>query len=294
MTNHIGGFLRGRRSLFASCRFLWGRWWLFAICHFLLAAAIACAQTRPSFEVASIKPINPEDRRLSFNIQPGGRLILKTTLNKLIGFAYDLKPFQIVGGPAWMGSDLFEITAKAEESAKPDQINLMLQSLLAERFHLVVRRETKEMPIYALTLAKNGPKFTQAKDTDAPVVDFKLPEGAPRRPAITMVRRGRVTGQGIDIERFINVLSSFVGRAVLDKTGLKGTYDLKVEWQPDENQVAMFQAMGVPEGFGAPPPDPLGPTLFTALQEQLGLRLESQKGPVEMLVIERVEKPSEN
>jgi len=225
---------------------------------------------------------------LLFNIQPGGRIILKTTLIVLIGEAYRIKPFQILGGSAWMGSDLFEITAKAESSANYDQVMLMLQSLPAERFHLVIRRETKEMPVYVLVVAKNGPKFTEVKESDAPIVDFKGPEGSTRRPSMTMVRRGRVTGQGIKIERFINVLSSFVGRAVLDKTGLKGTYDLKLEWQPDENQVAMFQSIGVPEGFGAPLPDPLGPTLFTALQDQLGLRLESQKGPVEMLVIERL------
>lgn len=89
-------------------------------------------------------------------------------------------------------------------------------------------------------------------------------------------------------------LSNFLGRTVVDKTGLTGTYDLKLEWQPDENQVAMFQALGVPEGFGAPAPDPLGPSLFAALEEQLGLRLDSQRGPVETFVIERIERPSEN
>ena len=89
-------------------------------------------------------------------------------------------------------------------------------------------------------------------------------------------------------------LSNILGRMVVDKTGLTGGYDLKLEWQPDENQVAMFQALGVPEGYGAPPADPLGPSLFAALQEQLGLKIESQKGPVEMFVIERIERPSAN
>ena len=245
----------------------------------LLAVGLMSAQTRPSFEVASVKPVNPEDRRLSFNVQPGGRLNVKYTLNKLIAAAYDIKLFQISGGPAWMGSDLFEITAKAESSADYDKVMLMLQSLLAERFHLVIRRETKEMPLYALLLAKGGPKFKEAKEP---------PSGR------TIVRRGLLSGEGIGMTAFIGPLSSFLGRSVVDKTGLTGIYDLKMQWQPDENQVAMFQAMGVPEGFGAPPPDPLGPMLFTALQEQLGLRLESQRGPVEVLVIERVQKPTEN
>jgi uncharacterized protein (TIGR03435 family) len=237
----------------------------------------AVAQVRPSFEVASIKPVNPEDRRLLFSIQPGGRVLLKTL--KLIAVAYDVKLFQISGGPAWMGSDLFEITAKAEGSADYDQVMLMLQSLLADRFHLVTRRETREIPVYALLLAKNGPKFKEAKEPS---------------PGRTTVRRGLMIGEGIGMATFIGPLSSFMERVVVDKTGLTGKYDLKMQWQPDENQVAMFQAMGVPEGFGAPPLDPLGPTLFTALQDQLGLRLESQKGPVEMLVIERVEKPTSN
>jgi uncharacterized protein (TIGR03435 family) len=204
---------------------------------------------------------------------------LKTTLIMLIGQAYRIKPFQIVGGPSWLGSDLFEITAKAEGTADFDKVMLMLQSLLAERFQLVIRRETKEMPVYALLVAKGGPKL---KETTEPI------------SGRTIVRRGLMSSDGIEMRTFIELLSGFLGRSVVDKTGLTGKFDLKVQWQPDENQVAMFQEMGVPEGFGAPPPDPLGPTLFTALQEQLGLRLESQKGPVEVLVIERVEKPSAN
>jgi bla regulator protein blaR1 len=94
--------------------------------------------------------------------------------------------------------------------------------------------------------------------------------------------------------RLASELSDFLGRTIEDKTGLTGTYDLKLEWVPDENQVAMFQAIGVLEGFGVPPPDWPGPTLFTALEEQLGLRLDSQKGPVEMFAIEGIERPSEN
>jgi len=251
----------------------------YRIASLLLTAGLAYAQTRPSFEVASVKPVNPEDRRLSFNLQPGGRVNLKGTLNKLVGWAYNIKPFQISGGPSWMGSDLFEITAKAEGTADHDRVLLMLQSLLAERFQLVIRHETREMPVYALLVAKGGPKFKEAKEPS---------------PGRTIVRRGLLSGERIGMTAFIGPLSSFLGRTVVDKTGLTGSYDLKMQWQPDENQVAMFQAMGVPEGFGAPPPDPLGPTLFTALQEQLGLRLESQKGPVEVLVIERVQRPTEN
>jgi uncharacterized protein (TIGR03435 family) len=172
----------------------------------------------------------------------------------------------------------------------------MIQSLLAERFKLVVRRETKEMPMYALAVAKSGPKFKGVKESDPNIADpggrSDLPPGV--RPRFMIVRRGRFTGQGIDMETLAWRLTGFLGRTVLDKTGLKAQYDLKLEWVPDENQIAMFQAMGVAEGNGAPPPDWQGPSLFTALEEQLGLKLDSQKGPVEMFVIEHVEKPSDN
>ncbi len=251
------------------------------IAGFVLAVGIGCAQTQPKFEVASIKPSNSADHRLLFNVQPGGRVtVANFTVKRLIQQAYGIKDFQISGGPAWIGSDPFDITAKAEGSAANfEQIKLMLQSLLADRFELAMRHDTREMPVYALVVDKNGPKFKAASEST---------QGMMR------VRRGLVVDQGISIAGLVDELSSFLGRVVVDKTALMGTYDLKLEWQPDENQVAMFQAMGVPEGFGAPPPDGHGPSLFAALQEQLGLKLESQKGPVEIFAIERVERPSEN
>jgi bla regulator protein BlaR1 len=269
----------------------------YRIAGFLLAASIAYAQSPPKFEVASIKPSNSEDRRLLFNVQPGGRVtVANFTVKKLIEEAYGIKDFQISGGPGWIASDPFDITAKAEGSTSPnfDQIKLMLQSLLAERFQLVVQRDTKEMPVYALVVAKNGPKFKEAHESDPSIADLKNPPGVTGRPRFTIVRRGRVTAQGVDMKSLADDLSNFLGRVVVDKTALTGSYDLKLEWVPDENQVAMFQAMGVPEGFGAPPADWHGPTLFTALEEQLGLKLESQKGPVEIFTIERIERPSEN
>lgn len=269
------------------------------IAGFLLAASTAFAQTEPKFEVASIRPSNSADRRLLINIQPGGRFTAdNVTVKRLIEVAYDIKEFQISGGqggiPSWTSSDLFDITAKADSPANMGQ---MFQSLLADRFQLIIHRDTKEMPVYALVIAKNGPKFKDANESDPNIVDLsKRPDlvAGGARPRFTIIRRGRLTAQGANMALLVSQLSNFLGRAVVDRTGLDGTYDLKLEWMPDENQVAMFQAMGVPEGFGAPPPDWQGPSLFTALEEQLGLKLESRKGPVEMFVIERIEKPSEN
>jgi uncharacterized protein (TIGR03435 family) len=263
---------------------------------FLLAAGMACAQTLPKFEVASIKPSNSADGRPLFNVQPGGRVtVANFPLKRLIETAYGVKDFQISGGPGWMNSDLFDITAKGESSiTSRDQIQHLLQSLLAERFQLVVRRGTREMPVYALVVDKNGPKFKEAHESDPSIADLKNPPGVQGRPRFTIVRRGRLTAQGVDMKSLADDLSNFLGRVVVDKTGLAGSYDVKLEWQPDENQVAMFQTMGVPEGFGAPAPDAHGPSIFAALQEQLGLKLESQKGSVEIITVERVERPSEN
>jgi bla regulator protein blaR1 len=254
------------------------------IAGFLLAASIAGAQAQPKFEVASIKPSNSADRRRLFDVQPGGRItVANFTVKRLIQQAYGIKDFQISGGPGWMGADPFDISTKPEiATTNFDQIKLMLQSLLAERFQLVVRRDTKEVPVYTLVVDKNGPKFKEATEAD------------PNKPRVTIIRRGRLTAQGTDMRIFAGVLSGFLGRVVVDKTGLTGSYDVKLEWVPDENQVAMFQTMGVPEGFGAPAPDWHGPSLFAALPEQLGLKLESQKGPVEIFTIERIERPSEN
>jgi len=266
----------------------------------LVNAPLSRAQTtagRPQFEVASVKPSNSEDRRPLVRVTPGQFTAANVTVRMLIRRAYGIMLFQISGGPAWMNSDLFDIGAKLDPSADMNQTNLMLQSLLAERFQLVIRRDTKEMPVYALVVARNGPKFKESNESDPNLIDLggrETPAGAPKRPQVTKIRRGLLVAQEATMAGFAFQLSDFLGRIVLDQTGLTGKYDLKLEWQPDENQVAMFQAMRVPEGYGAPAPDPSGPSVFAALQEQLGLKLESEKGPVEMFVIERLERPSAN
>jgi bla regulator protein BlaR1 len=247
----------------------------------LLLAAVGFGQAPPpQFEVASIKPSNSEDRRPFFDFQDGGRFTARNIdVRRLIRVAFDIKDFQVAGGPNWIGSDLYDIVAKPPAPANHEQVLKMIQSLLADRFQLVIRRETKEMPVYALVVAKNGPKL-KAADGSA--------------PKVIRIRRGLLTAPQGETRLLADMLSNFLGRNVIDKTGLTGKYDLKLEWVPDENQVAMFAGMGVPEGFGAPLPDWHGPSLFTALEEQLGLKLESQKGPVETFVIERIERPSAN
>jgi bla regulator protein blaR1 len=271
----------------------------------LLAAgstAAAAGQTQspvapPRFEVASIKPSNSPDRRAVFNARPGGQFsATNVTVKQLIQSAYGIKGLQISGGPSWVGSDLFDISAKPEGPVKPDQIQPMLQSLLAERFRLVIRRDTREMLVYALVTARNGPKLSEANESAPSIVDpggRGSPAAGNRQPAM-IIRRGLVRAQETNMYALAYQLSNFLGRTVVDKTGLTGRYDLKLEWMPDENQIAMFRTLGIPEGNGAPAADSPWPSLFTALEEQLGLRLESQKGPVEIFVIERIERPSPN
>jgi bla regulator protein blaR1 len=244
---------------------------------------LAWAQA-PSFEVATIKSGNPTDHRKMFGLMPGGRFSASNvTLKELIIFAYNLKDQQLSGGPGWTNSDVFDVVGKPESSATPEQIRQMMQTLLADRFKLTMRRESKELQVYNLVTAKNGPKLTESKPDEAP-------GPGPRR----MIRmgRGELNGQQMSMGTLADALSKMAGRTVVDKTGLTGNYDVKLEWTPDAGEPQMRSMM--PEG--APPPVADGPgiSLFTAIQEQLGLKLDSQKGPVDVFMIERVEKPSEN
>jgi len=269
----------------------------YRIAGFMLAAGMVLAQTRPSFEVVSIKPSNSGDRRTMFSLQPDGRFTaVNVTVKSLIQSAYgNIKDFQISGGPGWVSSDLFDINATSDGPIDRDKLALVLQSLLAERFQLDVRREIRELPVYTLVVDKNGPKFKEADESFPSIIDLAgrgSPRGGHARPPAMRLRAGSLTAQEVDMSAFAFQLSNFLGRSVVDQTRLTAKYDLKLEWTPDENQAANLREMGVAERE-IPAVDP-GPSLFTALQEQLGLKLESAKGPVEVFMIERIERPSEN
>lgn len=238
---------------------------------------IAFAQPKVAFEVASVKPGDPGSRNVSMLMQPGGRFTTtNASLKMILGFAYDVRNHQISGGPNWLESARFTIEAKADSatpmppgSAGIAQFREMVQSLLADRFKLLVHRETKEEQVYNLVVDKGGSKLKEAVNTGKP------------GPRGLRGGGGRLTGMGAPMLIFVNYLSQQLGRSVIDKTGLKGTYDFTLEWTPDPGQ-----ALAIPAPPDAPPPDPNGPTIFTAVQEQLGLRLESAKGPVEIIVID--------
>jgi bla regulator protein blaR1 len=270
----------------------------------MLASGLAFAQSPPApltFDVASIKPSSGDDRRVGIQFMPGGGLrTTGTTLKFLITFAYDVRDFQVSGGPGWINSDRFDILAKSDRDAAeggPDDMRKMsdaqmktaseqmrakLQALLADRFQLTIHHETKDAPVYALVIGKNGSKLKEAE----------VKEGDRRR----MMRMGRseLNGEGAPIDLLTSTLSNVLGRPVIDHTGLKGNYDFKLTWTPDPGQAGGPGGPPPPGVEAPPPPDPNGPSIFTAVQEQLGLRLESQKGPVDMIVIDKVEKLSEN
>ena len=248
------------------------------------ASAQSNASGKKQFEVASIKPMEPAMggmMRVEMQMAPGGRFIAKgLTLRLLMQQAYGVRDFQITGAPAWASTDRYEINAKAEGGdIGRDAIRPLLQSLLEERFQLKMRRETKDAPVYELVTAKGGPKL-------------KASEAGEGRDQVRM-GRGFVQAQSATVASLANVLANQLGRSVVDKTGLTGRYDFKLEWTPDESQNALVREMR-PDAPPAAPLDSAGPSIFTALQEQLGLKLDNGKGPVEVLVIEKVEKPSEN
>jgi len=274
-----------------------------------LAAALAApllAQERAAetFEVASVRINRTGDRTSFINTEPGGRFIATNMpLRTLITSAYELRSFELIGAPDWTGAERFDIVARAAREfgpatpGRPDPDKLMLRSLLADRFALRVHRETRELPIYALTPARAdgrlGPRIRRSQTGCAAWRAAVPAASGPPQPRAAVGERppcfmrsgyGTLVVNGYPIDELRGMLSSFVGRTVVDRTGLTGEWDLDFTWTPDE-----------PSRAATPPAvDPNGPSLFTALQEQLGLKLESTKGPVEVLVVDRVERPSED
>jgi uncharacterized protein (TIGR03435 family) len=244
----------------------------------------------PSYDVASIKPAKPGDEStLLFRL--GAFTVKGMTLKSLIKEAYGIEDDQISGAPKWVGSQTYDIEAKVDgadaatlEKLSDDQSKLMFQSFLRERFQLKVHSETKELPVLALVVAKGGPKLQPAKPGDTYPDGIKGPDGKPAGHAgMMMWGRGRLTGQGIPIGNLVPPLTQELGRIVQDKTGLTGKYDIELRWTTDD---------AAPDSRSAS--DSPGPSIFTAMQEQLGLKLESQKAPVEVLLIDHVEQPPAN
>jgi uncharacterized protein (TIGR03435 family) len=233
-------------------------------------ALIAFPQTPVEFEVATIKPAPPQPEgrtstRMSSDTDAGKLNYTNVNLKEAIGKAYKVQQYQIAG-PDWIETERFDIVARFPSHSAADRVPLMLQTLLADRFKLTLHRETKELPKYALVVGKSGAKFKTAES------ETGISSNSSRT-------HWHVTAK-VSMRRFAEFLSDEAGRPVVDQTGLSGSYELTLDWAPDD----------------APANDATaGPSLFTALQEQLGLKLDSTKGPVEMLVIDHADRtPSDN
>lgn len=266
------------------------------ICAASLAIpALVRAQTqsasRSEFEVASIRPSRPNTSS-GFGVGDGKASESNVTLKVLIGFAYRLQQYQILGGPGWVSSDRFDIEARAADpKTPPDQVRLMLQSLFRDRFKLAVHHETRQSNVYALVVAKGGPKIKLSADQTSPDVNGPSPPGAGPNHGAIRIGAGSMIGNAVPLSRFTNLLSQRLDHVVIDETNLHGRFDLRLQWTPDIGDNPLS-----PTGDALPAAsaDASAPSIFTAIQEQLGLKLETAKGPVDFLVIDHVEKPSEN
>lgn len=246
------------------------------------AASTQTAQREPAFEVASIKPTGPNPNGSRYNLDLGRMTAENWTLRSYITIAFGLKSYQISGVTGWMDADHYDIVATLEDAGESglagddprlrqkqlaERFRLALQTLLAERFHLKIHRETKMLPGYALLVAKSGLKLT-------PIVSKDVPN---------MHSDGRkLTAERWSMGRMADFLASQLNQPVIDQTHVEGIFNLKLEWSPED--------LG---GHASSNPSQ-APSIFTAIQEQLGLKLEPQKAPVEVVVVDSAERPSEN
>ena len=282
----------------------------------VFAAARPFAQGPPAerFEVASVKPNKEPVTLISANTEPGGRLVAtQQTLRNLNALAYKVRISQVISGPSWIDTDRFDVNAKAARELPPfnpndeiGPIERMLQSLLADRFKLVAHRETREMPIFALVVARSdrrlGEKLKPASVDCAAQFAERARAGQPGplmtgdRPTCGMaVSPWSIRIGGGPLSQLTMVLTQMTNRFVVDQTGLTGNFDVDLQWTPQGllmNRPIGGDGPSAGPPVPVPPPNANGATLETAVQEQLGLKLDPRRGPVPVLVIERAEQPA--
>jgi uncharacterized protein (TIGR03435 family) len=254
----------------------------------------------PEFTVASIKPDKSGPGMVRLMFTPDGFSATNVSLQMILREAYGVEDDEIIGAPSWVKSDNFDIEAKVDGSDVDqlgklgfEQRKLMFRPLLADRFKLKFHYETRELPVYVLTIAKNGPKLKESQPDPAGPPG---PAGMRGKHMMRLMGMGHLEAQGISVTLLTHELSRQLGRTVIDKTGLTGNYDFGLQWTPDLGTGPTFKGPqgGPSAGDNGAAPDASGPTIFTAIQEQLGLKVESQKGPVRVMVIDHVEPPSAN
>lgn len=252
------------------------------------ATATSSGLKVPQFDVASVKKNKSDSHMMRIMMKTDGFACENISLKTLISNAYGIRQDLISGGPGWAETEGFDVDAKV---AGPDvdtykklttkERQSVLEALLVERFHLKVHLENKVLPIYDLVIAKGGVKLKQLPAIDEAAEEAK-PEEQRRERGSFSTGPGRFDGRGVDFHNFVENLAYIAERTVIDKTGLSGIYNINLNWTPED--AAPSADAGVEPGA----------SLFTALQEQLGLKLESSKGPVETIVIDRADPPSEN
>jgi len=276
-------------------------WWrhglLVAGCVIAVDPCVLVAQTTPMFEVATVRPTDPNNSERGLMMSDDKFEAQGQTLRRMIVFAYGLNMGsgeQVVGGPSWVGSALFDVQAKEDEETVArlktmsgndgaDVVRGMVRELLAERFRLTIHRETRELPVYAMTVARGGLKMT-VMAPDAPNPNDAESAKKPRASGIQQNGIGELQGINVTAGILATVLGrqpEIGGRLVQDRTGLTGRYNFTLKWAPDA-------------GMNGDRTEGAGVSLFTALQEQLGLKLEATKGPVDVVVIDSVEMPTGN
>jgi uncharacterized protein (TIGR03435 family) len=256
----------------------------------LVAVALAATlhaqapETTPTFEVAVINRVRETPLRGMFGRLPGGNYVVPaSTVVQLVGSAYGVPSERVLGAPRWATGDLYEVHAKARGNPTGAETTRMLQSLLRDRFKLAVREELRDYPVYELRVARADRRL--GSRIQASPIDCSDPESRRRGEALpvanglpqhcfTQASGGRVTASGLTLERFAPQLTGPAGRTVLDRTGLAGGFDIDLEWSADSS--------------------PEKPSIFTAVQEQLGLTLESATAPLAVIVVDRVERPTGN
>jgi bla regulator protein blaR1 len=259
----------------------------------LVRMLYAQTQSNPSFEVASVKPNKSGDQASSSFVLPGSRYTATNVpLRTLVKSAYGLHDTQLVGGPNWINTERFDIRAKAEgyitASAFRDQARLMLRPLLADRFKLVLRRERRDLPVYALVKAGTGfgPQIRRTEPRQCNELAVAVPPapggaepGIPLICGAEVYRAGHLAARSMALSNLVLNVSRWTDRVVVDRTGLEGKFDWDLQWVPDD----------LTPDSASPPPE--GPLLFAALREQAGLKLERGRDSVEVLVVESVERP---
>ncbi len=253
----------------------------------LLLAVCPVAAEEFTFEVASVKPTGAASKGTSIWTNETGFRTENTTLQSLIQFAYNAQSYQILGAPNWVKDDGWDINAKNEvaevdkiplqdrksQEARTERMRSRVRHMLEERFQLKVREEEKQLPVYALQIEKTGTKLVPVKE----------PKGNMRSNRSNAA--GSLKGEGIDIDFFCTTLGDILERPVINETGLEGFYDIEIKYSLDTS---------APGKESAPADDITGPSIFTAIREQLGLKLTGKKGPIATWVVEKVEKPSDN